>query len=362
MRTKNFLIFLCSIVTVSLLLIIFGQQKPSSIQDIVTSTHQQLRNFKDTLRDAETKTLVADEKYLQMLGFVDKPRLYPTDVWHNTSLPVIVTYVLEGQESQAIGFANNIGKVLPNNTILIYNIGLGSYGLRMLQNYCNSSRCQVISFNLNEFPSHVEDEALRAYRPVVIQDALQHTGSIFFLECNIRFKRFVIPEVLLNLYNSVVKGSGILTWAMPLKNAVSSRTHKKMFDYFRTDADNFLFVQMVSADIIILVNTESTHKDVMLPWVQCALTQDCIYPIGAQSGGCRFNKKPQYRYSGCHNYDASALNIVLGLKFKLDSSKYTYQPTSELFKIVPLDRAIIELQGLEQNATTEGKQYESSFS
>lgn len=149
---------------------------------------------------------------------------------------------------------------------------------------------------------------------------------------------------------------------MPLKNAVSSRTHKKMFDYFHTEADNFLFVQMVTADIIILVNNESTHKEVMLPWVQCALTQDCIHPIGAQSGGCRFNKKPQYRYSGCHSYDASALNIVLGLKFKLDSSRYTYQQSKELFKVITLNDAILELRGLEQNATTEGKaQYEPSF-
>ncbi|KAF5273980.1 hypothetical protein FQA39_LY01096 [Lamprigera yunnana] len=334
MRTKSFLIFLCSVVTVSLLLIIFGQQKPSTIKDIVTSTHQQLQNFKDTLREAETKTLIADEKYLKQLGFTDKPRLYPNDVWRNTTLPVIVTYVLDGQESQAIGFINNIGKVLPNNTILIYNIGLGNYALR------------TASYAIYSF----------------LNDALHHTGSIFFFECNIRLKRYVISEILFNVYDEVVRGSGILTWAMPLKNAVSSRTHKKMFDYFHTDTDNFLFVQMVSADIIILINTESTHKEVMLPWVQCALTQDCIHPIGAQSGGCRFNKKPQYRYSGCHNYDASALNIVLGLKFKLDSSKYTYQPTSELFKVVPLDRAVLELQGLEQNSTTEGKiSYEPSF-
>lgn len=91
--------------------------------------------FKDTLRDAETKTLVADEKYLKQLGFIDKPRLYPNDVWHNTSLPVIVTYVMEGQESQAVGFINNFGRVLPNNTVFIYNLGLGNYGLRTVISY-----------------------------------------------------------------------------------------------------------------------------------------------------------------------------------------------------------------------------------
>lgn len=93
----------------------------------------------------------------------------------------------------------------------------------------------------------------------------------------------------------------------------------------------------------------------MLPWVQCSLTQDCIIPIGAQSEGCKFNKKPQYRYSGCHSYDASALNIVLGLKFKLDESKYTYSGKERLFDTVTLEKADAILKSLEQNITTEGR-------
>lgn len=44
---------------------------------------------------------------------------------------------------------------------------------------------------------------------------------------------------------------------------------------------------------------------------------------GAQSGGCKYNKKPQYRYSGCHGYDASAFNIVLGLTWAFDEKKYS---------------------------------------
>lgn len=135
-----------------------------------------------------------------------------------------------------------------------------------------------------------------------------------------------------------------------------------MFEYFHTDADNFLFLQMVSAGALMLVNTESVHKEIMLPWVQCSLTQDCIIPIGAQSEGCKFNKKPQYRYSGCHSYDASALNIVLGLKFKLDESKYTYSGEERLFDVVSLEKADALLKGLEQNITMEGRTVELTSS
>nr|CAI5861078.1 unnamed protein product [Callosobruchus analis] len=132
MRTKNFMVTLCVVVSVSLIFIIFGQQKPESIQNIVTTTNKQIKNFKDNLRDAETKTLNADEKYLSILGFSQIPRLYPKNVWKNTSLPVVVTYVTNGQESQAIGLILNVAKILPNNTILVYNLGISDHGSKMV--------------------------------------------------------------------------------------------------------------------------------------------------------------------------------------------------------------------------------------
>lgn len=170
-----------------------------------------------------------------------------------------------------------------------------------------------------------------------------------------RFHHHITPERINSLYESVLKNSGIIAWPMLSKNAVSSLTHKKMFDYFHTDTDNFLFLPMVSVDSLLIVNTASVHNDIMLPWVQCALTHDCIIPIGAQSGGCRFDKKPQYRYSGCHSYDRSALNIILGIKFKLDNARYTYQGIRNMFKTVELEKAVATLRGLEQNTTTDSE-------
>ena len=36
-------------------------------------------------------------------------------------------------------------------------------------------------------------------------------------------------------------------------------------------------------------------EEVMVPWVKCALINDCIEPVGAQSSGCRMDKKPPFR-------------------------------------------------------------------
>ncbi|CAH0555286.1 unnamed protein product [Brassicogethes aeneus] len=353
MRTKNFLVFVCSMVLVSLFLIIFGQHKPETIQNIVTSTNQQFKNFKDNLRDVQRKKLIADEKYLKILGFTENPRKFPDDVWKNTTLPVIVTYVTEGHHSQAIGLINNVARVLPNNTILVYNLGLSDYSLKSCLNHCNSSRCQVMTFDLSLFPSHVNDENSKAFRPLVIQDALSRTGAIFFLESNYRMVRYVTAQTIFSLYNETVTGRGVTAWPMQLKNPVSSLTHKKMFEYFRTDVENFQFLQMVEADYLILVNKPTVRADLMLPWVQCALTSDCIVPIGAQSAGCKFDKRPLYRYSGCHSYDVSAMNIALGLKYRLE--EYSYNEPDDLFEAVSLSKANAELKILELNSTTDGR-------
>lgn len=66
----------------------------------------------------------------------------------------------------------------------------------------------------------------------------------------------------------------------------------------------------------------------MLPWVKCILHAYCISPPGAQSSGCRFDKKPLFRYSGCHAYDSAALNVVLGLAYPLHQPYISRSPIS----------------------------------
>jgi hypothetical protein len=60
----------------------------------------------------------------------------------------------------------------------------------------------------------------------------------------------------------------------------------------------------------------------MLPWVKCALLEDCINPMGAQNVGCNFVRKPLFKYSGCHYYDMAALNVILGALFQYEETPY----------------------------------------
>ncbi|KAI5709731.1 hypothetical protein M8J75_002825 [Diaphorina citri] len=318
MKSRTCFLSIISVVVATIFLILFD------IQTLVTETNKQIDNiksFKDNLELSKQKKLVADEKYLKILGFVEKPRLYPHSVWRNSSLPIIVTSVQRNQVHHAVGFVRNIMTQLPNHSAVVYNLGLSSYDVKMLMKFCNSSRCFVIDFNYDLFPSHVSKLSLHAYRPVVIQDALNFAGAVLYMECDVRFSFGNITSLVnKSLQSGIILSEQEDISASNQKHAVTSLTHPKMFEYFQTVVDNFQFTPMMSVRTMLVYNTKAIHENVMLPWVQCALIQECIYPIGAQSDGCRFDKKPQYRYSGCHRYDESSLNVVLGLYFGVDNA------------------------------------------
>ena len=78
----------------------------------------------------------------------------------------------------------------------------------------------------------------------------------------------------------------------------------------------------------------------MLPWVQCALTIECIWPTGAQRVGCNYQRKPKYKYSSCHYSEMSALNVILGLMFNHDVTPYT--TSKEIFGIEEPEEETVE--------------------
>lgn len=343
----------------SSIFVIFGGNQQASIQSIVSETHKglnKLKRLKDNLNHPEEKKLLPNENHLLQLGFVQQPHLHPDPLWTNISVPVVVTYIRKsGHEKQAVGFLRNMQQHLPNTTVLIYNLGLDEDAVQIVHNYCDSVRCIIMPFDLGSFPSHVAEDVSHAYRPLIIQDALNKVGGVLFLECNLRLTRPVESLLKSAIGTSKEKGNGIIAWAT--RQATSSLTHPNMFGYFETTSENFLFLPMVEATKLIIYNTADIHNNIMLPWVQCALTEDCISPIGAQSSGCHFNKKPLYRYSGCHGYDTSALNIVLGLQFDFNAALYTYPDVQSsikdsFFKLVSDTDAILEYSALEDNITT----------
>ena len=59
----------------------------------------------------------------------------------------------------------------------------------------------------------------------------------------------------------------------------------ELFDKNDGMIESYHFQHMVDMRALLLYNTQKVRDELMIPWVKCALTSDCIEPIGAQ-GEC----------------------------------------------------------------------------
>nr|XP_031836315.1 uncharacterized protein LOC116428620 [Nomia melanderi] len=281
MRTRGLLMFLICIAGSSIVFIAFSSQRPS-IQTLVTETHKQLRNFQENFKDVEEKRLVTDSKYLAMLGLDGQTSTTPFSP--KSQNVTVVSLIRPGNEQHIYGFVRNVSHFLPNNSIVIYSVGLNEDSLQNIRAICNSTKCNVTQFDTSPFPTHVEDDRLHVYRPLVIQIALNTLGNILYMDSNVRLNSSDISKYL-------SPKSGILTW--PTRHAISSLTHPKMYEYFHVSAESFFFLPLIRASHLVIRHVKEIREKVMLPWIQCALTRDCICPIGGFVIVCQ--RKAQHR-------------------------------------------------------------------
>lgn len=123
------------------------------------------------------------------------------------------------------------------------------------------------------------------------------------------------------------EGLGLVAW--PAQDyPTSTYTHYGTFRYLGADQSQYHFHRMVEPEMALYCNTYRLHFKLMMPWVHCALDPDCISPYGSEASGCDLSRRPRYTYAGCHRYDTSAFNVVLGQMFFLDDA---YIPTRSIF-------------------------------
>lgn len=81
-----------------------------------------------------------------------------------------------------------------------------------------------------------------------------------------------------DLVTAATLSSGVLGWSEP--TAVSTRSHPKMFEYFQTKAEEFIFLRMIDLDAIFFSDSKLVSEHILLPWIKCAFTLECLDPIG----------------------------------------------------------------------------------
>jgi hypothetical protein len=313
------------------------------------------------------KELDIDPKFLRLLGFpVTDFRDASTSTTKGTQFLnitkqnfSIVSYVLQNEIAATILQLANLANVMPSENFLIYDLGLSEADVQTLSSFCNSSsiKCLILKQDLSEFPSYIMDEKLHLFRPILIKLALARYQTILFVSNHVRFRN--VSKVL----SDIRKRTEDVTSLMIKKLPITSNTHPRMFDFFLSDADSFLFVRQAKLDAVFFHDSRFLEEKILLPWLKCVLTPQCIMPIGANSNSnhCKFNKKPQYRYSGCHGYDESAFNVILSLNFNFNEARYSANVNGPLFYKESLEDSIRILDNRKRNISeTSDHPYSSS--
>lgn len=299
----------------------------------------------------KAKELDVDIKYLQLLGFDTTTTTQSFNLTKGNFS--IVTYVLQNEVSSLILLLQNLASILPSENLLIYDLGISESDVQLLLTFCNTTtiKCTIIQKqDFSQYPSYImQDEKLHLFRPILIKNALIRYRTILFLTNNVRFK--CSGKTLTNILKRTQQQNHVTSLEIK-KLPITSKTHPRMFDYFNSDVDSFLFVRQVKLDAIFFHYSRFLDDKILLPWLKCVFTRQCIQPIGANSNSnhCKFNKKPQYRYSGCHGFDESAFNIICGLTFNFNEAKYSVTDYEEsLFYRQSLEDSIRILDNRRRN-------------
>uniref|UniRef100_A0A914PIU9 Uncharacterized protein n=1 Tax=Panagrolaimus davidi TaxID=227884 RepID=A0A914PIU9_9BILA len=191
---------------------------------------------------------------------------------------------------------------------------------------------KIIPLNLSDYPDYVQDLSQYRFKPIYQALSLQKYKVILNVDTSIRFD----PNFnFSNLISDVIKQNPTdVTLLASNSHNMFSVTHPKMFECFphiNKKAVNNKIHTIQKRPLILWIGSENGLK-IMKKFITCALHPECMGPTGSTTN-CDYSLMTKFpnRFSGCHRFDQSAINLIL-----LEESKYRpslFQIESNFFKI-----------------------------
>ena len=227
---------------------------------------------------------------------------------------VIATAFSSNHFEEAEAMIASVQKCFPNKTIIMYDLGLKPDHKTEVSSYCN---VEVRPFLFDEYPPHVKQLSIFAWKPIIVKRLSQEYDVIMYGDTSLRTMSCDITEALAHLFKFP------LLSASPIYHHAIEFTHDGMIKYlgYPPSRKSIADIESIQGGCWLMWANSIMRENLIEPWLDCALHQECIAPKGAALAPCRFTEIHDGRYINCHRYEQSALNMILLREFGLDAVK-----------------------------------------
>ena len=226
---------------------------------------------------------------------------------------VVLTAFSNNHFEEARDMIASVQTCLPNKKIIVYDLGLNRIQRNQTLKYCN---VELRPFPFNDYQQpHVRKLDTYAWKPIITKLVSLEYDVIMYGDASLRMKSCNIRKALAYLFKFPFLGMN------PLFHSTIEFTHDGMMEYlhYPKARKDIAHVQTLEASFYLMWAHSIMREKLIEPWLDCALHQECIAPMGSKLWPCNFTTFHDGHYIGCHRYDQSALNLILTREFGVDS-------------------------------------------
>lgn len=203
-------------------------------------------------------------------------------------------------------FDQKVTPMFSDLEFIIFDIGLKKSEARLIKKHCN---CRLQKFPFKDYPEHLRTIQTNAWKPLLIQLLLKEYHIVIWVDASIRFHGTPLDRLIHKTVEhgiQVTEGGG----------SIAVRTHSVTFKALGETPCMFDRPELQSS-LISMYRTPYTLRNIMLPWVSCALQYNCMdFDSALKTVTCLDGH--QWSYSACHRFDQSVLGIILTRLFSRD--------------------------------------------
>ncbi|CAF1620046.1 unnamed protein product [Rotaria sp. Silwood1] len=274
-------------------------------------------------------------------------------IWNNISIkniqkPVIILAANTRFYDTLQASMRTVNQYFYNYSIAIYDLGFDQNQLTMIKENCE--RCMIIPFPFTQLESvapHIRNLPNFAWKPIIVQDAVQRFGTILYGDTSVRyltsnFNRIIIDNLIRGFACRELPG-----------HYLSCYTLSGTFSWFNETSSSFDDIYIAEAGFVA-VTDNFLSRLILKTWVTCALDINCISPGNSQTK-CKHMSQP----TGTHRFDQSAMVAVLSFYFFQSSRQNDKTDPAPYDMFSSIQQKVAEVRRFEgdHNYFTRGKNF-----